>query len=68
MGFRESRVADMFGIDAPHKLTERYQRVGKTLRPRYLSPDCRQLLHNAGALVKVNILEDPDYRVATDAG
>ncbi|UOQ64724.1 SulP family inorganic anion transporter [Hymenobacter volaticus] len=66
--FGESRVADMSGIDALHKLTDRYQRLGKTLRLRHLSPDCRQLLHNAGALIEVNILEDPEYRVATDAG
>ncbi|MCR5886589.1 SulP family inorganic anion transporter [Hymenobacter sp. J193] len=66
--FRESRVADMSGIDALNKLTERYQRQGKTLRLRHLSPDCRRLLQNAGALIEVNILEDPEYRVVTDAG
>ncbi|RTQ46862.1 STAS domain-containing protein [Hymenobacter gummosus] len=65
--FQGSRVADMSGIDALHKLTERYQRLGKTLHLRHLSPDCRQLLHNAGALIEVNILEDPVYRVATEA-
>ncbi|MCC3160629.1 SulP family inorganic anion transporter [Hymenobacter sp. 15J16-1T3B] len=67
LDFRDSRVADMSGLDALHKLTERYQRLGKTLHLRHLSPDCRQLLQNAGALVEVNILEDPEYRVATDA-
>ncbi|MCB2377994.1 SulP family inorganic anion transporter [Hymenobacter sp. BT635] len=66
--FRESRVADMSGIDALHKLTDRYQRLGKTLHLRHLSPDCRLLLRNAGALIEVNILEDPEYRVATSAG
>jgi MFS superfamily sulfate permease-like transporter len=34
----------------------------------HLSPDCRQLLQNAGALIEVNILEDPKYQVATPAG
>ncbi|WBO86553.1 SulP family inorganic anion transporter [Hymenobacter yonginensis] len=63
--FRESRVADMSGIDALHKLTERYHRLGKTLHLRHLSPDCRQLLRNAGALIEVNIQEDPEYRVVT---
>ncbi|UOQ50774.1 SulP family inorganic anion transporter [Hymenobacter cellulosivorans] len=66
--FRDSRVADMSGIEALNKLTERYQRVGKILHLRHLSPDCRQLLHKAGALIEVNILEDPEYRVATEAG
>jgi len=63
--FRESRVADMSGIDALHKLTERYHRLGKTLHLRHLSSDCRQLLRNAGALIEVNIQEDPEYRVVT---
>jgi SulP family sulfate permease len=66
--FRDSRVADMSGIEALNKLTERYQRLGKILHLRHLSPDCRQLLHNAAALIEVNIIEDPEYRVATDVG
>jgi SulP family sulfate permease len=62
--FKDSRVADMSALDALHKLTERYQRAGKTLHLRHLSPDCRRLLGQAGALVEVNIVEDPSYRVA----
>ncbi len=62
--FQDSRVADMSALDALHKLTERYQRAGKTLHLRHLSPDCRRLLGQAGALVEVNIVEDPSYRVA----
>ena len=62
--FSDSRVADMSALEALHKLTERYQRAGKTLHLRHLSPDCRILLGRAGALVEVNILEDPTYRVA----
>jgi len=64
LDFKESRVADMSALDALHKLTERYQRAGKTLRLRHLSSDCRHLLGRAGALVEVNILEDPTYLVA----
>jgi SulP family sulfate permease len=62
--FRESRVADMSGIEALSKLTERYQRLGKTLHLRALSADCRRLLHQAGPLIEVNILTDPEYLVA----
>ncbi|SFQ74000.1 SulP family inorganic anion transporter [Hymenobacter arizonensis] len=62
--FRESRVADMSAIDALHKLTERYHRAGKTLHLRHLSPDSRKLLANAGALIDVNMEEDPVYIVA----
>ncbi|MBC3788799.1 SulP family inorganic anion transporter [Spirosoma utsteinense] len=64
--FSESRVTDMSGLDALHKITERYERVGKTVHLTHLSPDCRQLLANAHAVIEVNILEDPDYRVAVD--
>lgn len=64
--FKDSRVADMSGIDALNKLTERYARAGKKLHLRHLSEDCRQLLRNAASVIEVNILEDPGYRVATE--
>lgn len=64
--FKESRVADMSGIDALNKLTERYQKVGKTLHLRHLSPDCLLLLKNAEQVIDVNIMEDPHYAVVTD--
>lgn len=64
--FRESRVADMSGIEALNKLTESYRKAGKTLHLRHLSEDCKLLLKNAAAVIEVNVLEDPDYRVATD--
>ena len=35
--FKESKVVDMSGIDALHKLTEKYQQQGKILRLRHLS-------------------------------
>lgn len=64
--FKESRVADMSGIEALNKLTERYVKEGKVLHLVHLSADCRQLLQNAADVIEVNILEDPEYRVATD--
>ncbi|MGV3640092.1 MAG: SulP family inorganic anion transporter [Adhaeribacter sp.] len=64
--FRESRVADMSGIDALNKLTARYQQAGKKLHLRHLSPDCLTLLHNARQVLDVNILEDPSYPILTD--
>ena len=62
--FQESRVADMSAIDALNKLTERYHRLGKTVRLRHLSPDCRKLLSRADSIIDVNILEDPLYTVS----
>ncbi|MGV3503494.1 MAG: SulP family inorganic anion transporter [Adhaeribacter sp.] len=64
--FRDSRVADMSGIEALNKLTARYQQAGKKLHLRHLSPDCRALLHNARQVVEVNILEDPSYPILND--
>jgi sulfate permease, SulP family len=64
--FAESRVADMSGIEALNKITERYHLAGKKLHLRHLSPDCRLLLKNAGEIIDVNIIEDPSYRVAVD--
>lgn len=65
--FRRSRISDHSGIEALDNLAERYQAAGKTLHIRHLSPECRSLLVKAGDLCEVNLLEDPDYKVATDA-
>jgi len=65
--FAESRVADMSGIEALNKLTERYMNSGKKIHLKHLSQDCRRLLSNADKLIDVNIIEDPSYKVLTDA-
>ena len=62
--FKDSRVYDMSGIDALNKLTERYKAVDKKLHLRHLSDDCKRLLRNADGVIEVNVMEDPDYRVA----
>lgn len=64
--FKESRVADMSGIEALNRLTGRYRDAGKTLHLRHLSEDSRALLKNAAAVIDVNVIDDPHYRVATD--
>ncbi len=64
--FKESRVADMSGIEALNKLTERYRAAGKVLHLRHLSADCRQLLKNAEEVIDVNIMEDPTDKVVID--
>ncbi|WP_424493192.1 SulP family inorganic anion transporter [Salinimicrobium sp. GXAS 041] len=64
--FSESRIVDMSGIEAVNKLTERYAKQGKKLHLRHLSEDCRRLLSKADAIIEVNILEDPSYKVAVD--
>ena len=64
--FQHSRVADHSGLEAIDGLAERYLNAGKKLHLRHLSPECRQLLHKAGNLVEVNVIEDPKYHVAVD--
>jgi len=63
--FSESRVADMSGIEALNKITERYSKVGKKIHLKHLSADCRQLLKNANDIIDVNVLEDPTYKVVS---
>ncbi len=64
--FRESRVADHSAIEALHKITERYAKIGKIVHLRYLSKDCRALLDNASAIIDVNHYEDPHYKLVSD--
>jgi SulP family sulfate permease len=64
--FKDSRIADHSGIEAVQKLTGRYSKIGKEVRLRHLSADCRRLLDNAGDMVEINIIEDPHYVVVTD--
>lgn len=61
--FKESRVADMSAIEILNNLTHKYSKLGKTVHLRHLSPDCIVLLKNASAIIEVNIMEDPDYKI-----
>jgi SulP family sulfate permease len=61
--FKESRIVDHSAIDALNKITERYRKVGKKVRLRHLSEDCRHLLKNASEIIDVNYYEDPHYKV-----
>ncbi len=66
INFEESRVVDMSAIEALNKLTGRYHKVGKTVHLKHLSPDCRRMLNKADAIIEVNVLEDPTYKLAID--
>ena len=57
----------MSAIEALNKLTERYQKVGKKVHLKHLSPDCRKLLKNAEEIIDVNVMEDPTYKILVDA-
>jgi len=64
--FKNSRVADHSAIEAIDTLAERYLSRGKKMHLRHLSSECTQLLTKAGSLVEINVIEDPDYHIATD--
>ena len=64
--FAESRVVDMSAIEALNKITERYEKVGKKIHLKHLSPDCKKLLKNAEKIIDVNVIEDPTYKVVVD--
>ena len=64
--FKESRINDMSAIDTLNNLTKKYHEAGKTVHLKHLSNDCMLLLKNAEAVIDVNILEDPTYKVAVD--
>jgi len=65
--FAESRIADMSAIEAVNKITERYAKVGKKVHLKHLSRDCVNLLSNAEAIIDVNVLEDPKYKLPVDS-
>lgn len=64
--FAESRVVDMSAIEALNRITERYEKVGKQVHLKHLSPDCRKLLKNAEEIIDINVLEDPNYKLVVD--
>ncbi len=65
--FAESRIADMSAIEALNKVTERYAKVGKRVHLKHLSKDCIRLLSNAEAIIDVNVVEDPKYKLPVDS-
>lgn len=64
--FGQARVMDHSAIEAIDALAERYQKLGKRLHLRHLSPDCAELLRRAGGMVESNAVEDPHYHLADD--
>jgi len=65
--FAERKINDMSAIDAVNKITKRYAAIGKKVHLKHLSSDCIDLLKNAEAIIDVNIMEDPTYKVAVDS-
>jgi len=64
--FRYTHVHDHSGLEAIDALAMRYAKQSKTLHLVHLSPECKQLLGQAGDMVEIDVSEDPHYHVATD--
>lgn len=63
--FEKARISDHSGIEALQAMSSRYRAVGKTLRLRHLSADCRKMLQRADKLVEIEVApDDPAYTVA----
>jgi len=60
--FKDSRVCDHSALEAIRNLAARYQRRDKKITLQHLSADCRQLLENAGSIIKI-AADDPEYTV-----
>lgn len=66
LDFANSRVCDHSAIEAIDTIAERFLNAGKKVHLIHLSQECKQLLTKAGGLVEINVVEDPQYHVATD--
>ncbi|BCD68064.1 SulP family inorganic anion transporter [Nitratiruptor sp. YY09-18] len=63
--FKNARVMDQSGVEAIDKITKKYKEAGKSIVLRHLSPECKQLLTEAGPYCTWEE-DDPNYRVAID--
>jgi sulfate permease, SulP family len=62
--FQESRIVDHSGIDAINKVTERYEKLNKTVYIRHLDTSSKTLLAKADKIINVNFTEDdPSYKI-----
>ncbi|MEO9533101.1 MAG: SulP family inorganic anion transporter [Crocinitomicaceae bacterium] len=67
--FIESKVSDHSGIEAIYNLVERYEKEGKSVKLKHLSPDCVSILKKASPKFESLIIEDiddPRYHVVMD--
>jgi len=68
--FIESKVSDHSGIEAINNLVAKYVNVGKSIKLKHLSPECKVLLLRSNASLQANIessIDDPRYHVVTDS-
>ncbi len=64
--FAHAQLYGHSSIEAVRGLVENYQKVGKRLQLRHLSPDCQELLKKAGSMVNVELSDEPHRHFATE--
>ncbi len=64
--FRNCRVYDHSALEAIHAVSEKYRALGKNARLKHLSKECQTLLKNAGDIIEVDLVDDPDYHIAVN--
>ncbi|PCJ57976.1 MAG: sodium-independent anion transporter [Planctomycetota bacterium] len=64
--FRNCRVYDHSAIEAINDVASKYKDVGKSITIKHLSKECQQLIEKASSIIESNLLEDPDYHIATN--
>jgi len=64
--FKNARVVDHSAIEAIDTLAERYLTRNKTMHLKHLNKECKDLLEKADKLVELNVIEDPEYHIASD--
>lgn len=65
--FVEARISDHSAIEAIFILVEKYQAIGKTIKLKHLSEDCKVLLYKANPKFKdviIEAIDDPRYHLA----
>jgi len=62
--FRNCRVYDHSALEAIHNIGEKYRTQGMNMRLKHLSKECQALLKNAGDIIEVDLIDDPDYHIA----
>jgi SulP family sulfate permease len=65
--FKRSRVYDHSGLEAINAMTEKYAQLDKRLHLLNLSRECRDLLHKAGNIIEVSVIEDLDWHLTEDS-
>ncbi|VAW26742.1 Sulfate permease, partial [hydrothermal vent metagenome] len=68
--FIDSKVSDHSGVEAIEGIIKKYRKLGKCIRLKHLSPDCKAILVKANPEFEQSIIsdvDDPRYYVVTEA-